>query len=190
MDTLPPIPFIYLRHGETDWNAEGRAQGRSDIPLNARGRAQAAEAAESLAGTRVDAIVASPLVRAAETARIVAARLELAVTTEPLLQEVSFGAQEGAMMGEWYEQWLRCELTPDAGESFAALRERARQALVAHLRPGQVVLFVAHGALFRAVRALLGNPIDRRLPNGVPFECSPLGEVWEIKVVIARSQGA
>ena len=186
--TLPKIPFLYLRHGETAWNAEGRAQGRSDIPLNDRGLAQAAEAAATLDGLGVDAIVASPLERAAETARIVARRLGLAVQIEPLLQEVSFGAREGDMLGEWYEEWLRAEITPAGGESFHELCARASQAIAPHLVPGRLTLFVAHGALFRAVRALIGQPIDRRLPNGVPFECKPHDRDWTVEVVVSRPQ--
>lgn len=184
--SLPEIPFLYLRHGETAWNAEGLAQGRSDIPLNARGLAQAEEAAHALASLGVQAIVASPLERAAETARVVARRLGLPVQTEPLLQEVSFGAQEGAKLGEWFEAWLRSEITPAGGETFLALRDRARQAVAPHLVPGRLTLFVAHGALFRGVRALIGQPIDQRLPNGVPFACTPRGTEWTVEIVVSR----
>lgn len=186
--TLPEIPFLYLRHGETAWNAESRAQGRSDIPLNERGLAQAEDAAATLVGRGIDAIVASPLGRAAETARVVARRLGLPVATEPLLQEVSFGAQEGNVLGAWYEEWLRAEVTPAGGESFHALRARARQAIAPHLVAGRLTLFVAHGALFRAVRALIGQPIDQRLPNGVPFECRPRDGEWTVELVVSPPQ--
>lgn len=186
--TLPRVPFLYLRHGETAWNAQGLAQGRSDIPLNARGVTQAEEAAETLAAVGIDAVVASPLARAAETARIVARRLGLPVHTEPLLQEVSFGTLEGAVLGAWYEDWLRSEATPAGGESFHELRDRARRALAPHLVPGRLTLFVAHGALFRGVRALIGQPVDQRLPNGVPFECTPVGADWTVELVVPRPQ--
>ena len=156
---LPPIPFLYLRHGETAWNAQGLAQGRTDVPLNARGLAQAEEAAETLAGLGVDLIVASPLERA-------------------------------AALGDWYEEWLCAGVTPTGGESFHALCARASQALAPHLVPGRLTLFVAHGALFRGVRALIGQPIDQRLPNGVPFECTPRGADWTVEIVGARQQGA
>ena len=185
---LPPIPFLYLRHGETDWNAAGRAQGRSDIPLNARGRGQAQDAAAALATVRVDAIVASPLRRAHDTALAVGALLGVPVTTETLLQEVSFGDHEGEPMGAWYEQWLAGALTLAGGESFAALRARAAEALGAHLEPGRATLFVAHGALFRAVRAVLGLPIDHRLGNGVPLRCTPEIGGWNITPVILPQQ--
>ena len=69
---LNPIPFWFLRHGETDWNAQGLSQGRTDIPLNAIGLMQAARAAEAMRGRGIATIVASPLDRAYRTAEIVA----------------------------------------------------------------------------------------------------------------------
>ena len=101
---IPRRRFFYLRHGETDWNAHGRAQGRSDIPLNGTGRAQAREAAARLAGRGVGRIVASPLARARETASIVAEALDLPIEIDVDLQEVDFGAREGARTvtaGRW-----------------------------------------------------------------------------------------
>ena len=185
---LPLVPFLYLRHGETDWNAAGRAQGRSDIPLNTRGRGQAEDAAASLATVRVDAIVASPLRRAHETASLVGARLGLSVATAPLGQEVSFGDHEGEPMGAWYEQWLAGDLMLAGSESFAALRTRAAEAMAPHLEPGRATVFVAHGALFRAVRAVLGLPIDHRLANGVPLQCTPEASGWQITPVILQQR--
>ena len=71
------VKRAFLRHGQTEWNREGRMQGTSDIPLNDTGRAQAREAAEHLGHGDWDEIVSSPLVRARETAEIVAAELGL-----------------------------------------------------------------------------------------------------------------
>jgi len=68
-DTLTPIPFWFLRHGETDWNAQGISQGNVDIPLNATGIAQARAAAERLRNRGIATIVASPLSRARVTER-------------------------------------------------------------------------------------------------------------------------
>ena len=61
---IPPAPFFFLRHGETDWNRERRLQGNIDVPLNATGLAQAEAAAKRLVGAGVATIVASPLARA------------------------------------------------------------------------------------------------------------------------------
>ena len=68
---IRPVSFCYLRHGETDWNAGRRFQGRTDVPLNARGLAQANAARDRLAGTPIATVCCSPLRRAHETAVIV-----------------------------------------------------------------------------------------------------------------------
>lgn len=181
---IPAIPFLYLRHGETDWNRTGRAQGRADIPLNALGRAQAEAAGRRLAGERVERIVASPLGRARETALIVAAAIGAAAPVyDDDLREVSFGVEEGRPMGPWYEQWLAGAATPDGGEPFDALGRRAARALVRHLRPEHATLFVAHGALFRALRAVLGQSVRVRLANAVPVSCRPDGVGWAFEVL-------
>ncbi len=181
---IPHRRFLYLRHGETDWNAEGRAQGLSDIPLNDLGREQARQAARRLSAVRVGMIVASPLARARETATIVADELGLPVATDDALREVSFGALEGAPMARWYEDWIDGLSTPPGGESFAALSARGAAALARHLAsdeaPGGPLLFVAHGALFRGIRHALGLPIHVRLANGAPLECRHDGEGWHI----------
>ena len=83
---LTPVPFWYLRHGETDWNAQGVSQGSIDIPLNATGIAQAKAAAEQMVGLGIRTIVASPLSRARVTAEIVAEKLGLPVAIDPDLQ--------------------------------------------------------------------------------------------------------
>ena len=93
--SLNPIAFWFLRHGETDWNAQGLSQGNTDIALNAVGRAQAARAARSLVGLRFASIVASPLSRARDTAQTVAAALGMDFTLDSDLREVGFGEQEG-----------------------------------------------------------------------------------------------
>ena len=184
MTTFPKRSFLYLRHGETDWNAAGRAQGRSDTPLNAVGRAQADAAATALAGSGIDRIVSSPLWRAHETATVVARRLGAPdPALEPDLVEVSFGVEEGKPMGSWYEDWLEGLMAPDGGESFAALGQRGARALSRHLDRDGLVLFVAPGALFRAIRAVLGLPIHVRLANGAPMRCRAEPEGWSIEAI-------
>jgi len=83
--------LLLVRHGETDWNAEGRLQGHTDRPLNDFGRRQAAALAERLADDDIDAVYASDLARARETAEILADRLGLAVVTDPDLRERNWG---------------------------------------------------------------------------------------------------
>jgi broad specificity phosphatase PhoE len=172
---LAPIPFWYLRHGETDWNAQNLSQGNIDIPLNANGIAQAHAAAALLAqhARGITTIISSPLSRARDTAGIAGAALGLPVSLDDDLREVAFGEQEGKPMGDWYEGWVADQFTPEGAESFLALRVRAAAALArAQGRPPQV-LVVAHGALFRAVRKLMGLVPNVRTANAQPMYCTP-----------------
>jgi broad specificity phosphatase PhoE len=183
-ETLNPVPFWFLRHGETDWNAEGRSQGRTDIALNAVGLAQARRAAKTLVGIGgIATIVASPLVRARVTAEIAAEALGLPVAFDEGLQEVNFGEQEGLPMGDWYDDWIAGTYTPAGAETFAGLLARAVGAVNrATAKPGPV-LIVAHGALFRALRLAFGHEPNVRTPNALPIRCTPPadgGRVWDV----------
>lgn len=184
--TLNPIPFWFLRHGETDWNAQGLSQGRTDIPLNAIGIMQAQRAAAAMQGRGIATIVASPLDRALRTAHYVAQALSLPVSTDADLQEVAFGEQEGLPMGDWYDDWIEGRYTPAGGEAFAALLARGVAGVNrATALPGPV-LVVAHGALFRALRLALGHEPNVRTPNALPTLCTPptSGAVWEVNPVV------
>src|ERR1019366_1585710 len=122
---LNAVPFWFLRHGETDWNAQGVSQGNVDIPLNPTGLAQARSAAERLRHRGIASIVASPLSRARVTAEIVGGRLALPVRIEDSLREVRFGVKEGQPMSDWFADWVGGKATPEGAESFPALRQRA-----------------------------------------------------------------
>ena len=90
-----PTRAILIRHAETHWNALGLLQGHADIPLNEIGRAQAEGLAAALGGKPVDAVYASPLSRALETARAIATRRGLAVTARDDLREIGTGVYTG-----------------------------------------------------------------------------------------------
>ena len=90
--------LLLVRHGETDWNRDGRWQGQSDTPLNELGRRQARELAEQLDG--VDVVYSSDLARARETAEILAERAGVEVRLDPRLRERGFGAWEGLTLAE------------------------------------------------------------------------------------------
>ena len=173
-----PVPFWFLRHGETDWNARGLSQGNVDIPLNTVGWAQAERAADALARTmgtprEIATIVASPLSRARNTAETVAAKLGLDIELDEGLREVSFGVQEGQEMGGWFDDWVDGKLTPEGGESFEQLRIRTVDALNRALSRKGPVLVVAHGALWRAFRSVAGLPANVRTPNALPLWVTP-----------------
>ncbi|QER88688.1 bifunctional RNase H/acid phosphatase [Streptomyces tendae] len=172
-DMGAPATFVLLRHGETPLTPQKRfsGSGGSDPSLSDIGREQAEKVAAALArrGT-VQAVVASPLARTRETARIVAARLGLDVAVEEGLRETDFGAWEGLTFGEVRERhpedlnaWLA---SPDVeptggGESFAATAARvaeARDTLLAAYR-GRTVLLVTHVTPIKTlIRLALGAP--------------------------------
>jgi probable phosphoglycerate mutase len=182
-DSMPPVPvappltrvaFWYLRHGETAWNALNLSQGRVDNPLNETGIAQARAAAALLRNRGIASIVSSPLSRARVTAEIAGETLGLPVQFEPDLQEVSFGAQEGQpIFSEWFTEWVAGRFTPEGAESFPTLRARAATATNLALTRDPVVLIVAHGALFRALRAEMGLTASVRTQNAQPLFCEP-----------------
>lgn len=161
---------LYLvRHGETDWNAERRIQGRTDIPLNATGRGQAERTAGLLAARALDGIVSSPLVRASETARIIATRLGL---PEPVLRaelsERDYGDAEGLDWDEVERRFPEGARVPGR-ESREAVARRVVPALldIAEQHPGGALVVVSHGG---AIRSLL-NTVDPgsrfgRIANG------------------------
>jgi probable phosphoglycerate mutase len=138
-----------VRHGETDWNAEHRIQGGTDIPLNDVGRAQARVTAARLADEAWDGILTSPLVRAAETARIIADVLGLGrPTVLPALRERAFGEIEGLTLEERMARFGEDGPVPGL-ESRTDVVDRARPALaaVAARHPGRRLLVVTHGGV-------------------------------------------
>jgi broad specificity phosphatase PhoE len=182
-ETLARVPFWFLRHGETDWNTRGLSQGNVDIPLNPTGLAQARSAAELLRGRGIATIVASPLSRARITAEMAGDALGVPVQIDDGLREVSFGAQEGEPMTEWFVKWIAGEWTPAGAETFVALRRRAIAAVNRATAMTPPVLVVGHGAFFRALRSAMGMEPNVRTRNAVPFWCEPGldGVSWELK---------
>jgi probable phosphoglycerate mutase len=161
-----PSVLHLVRHGESTWNLAGRIQGQSAEAggLTAAGRAQAQLTADLLAerSTRPAAIVASDLVRARETAEIIASRLNLPLEFDPELREQQLGVLEGHRLDEpfaddptaqhtvdrlWREPFLR----PDRGESIADMYARVRRAFRRHAeaRPGVELVLVTHGGPVR-----------------------------------------
>lgn len=170
--------FYVLRHGQTDWNAQLRLQGSTDIPLNATGREQAARAADILAGQGITRIVSSPLSRALETAQIVGARLGLAVETDARLIERHFGLFEGMTIDEVrrHREEMRPFMNPladvdgkhypDNAETLPAVIDRVF-ACVNEWREKGDCLFVCHGIPFRAIsRKFLDDMYSS--PNAAP----------------------
>lgn len=145
---------LYLvRHGETDWNAARRIQGRTDIPLNETGRSQARAAGELLARRRWDAVYASPLDRAFETARIIADRVGVdEVTLVDELVERDYGDAEGLDYETIDANFPEGTLVPGQ-ETRQQVADRVVPALVAlaEKHPGEKLLVVSHGGAIRSV---------------------------------------
>ena len=156
--------FALIRHGQTDWNAERRLQGSTDIPLNDVGRGQARDAVAVLAPYEWDAVVSSPLSRAAETADLIAEGLGLTVARRvPELAERSFGPAEGMQAGPELEA-LRIPggFRGAESEDEAATRGLgALEALADEFR-GRRLLVVTHGTL---LRVSLSRAIGRTLAS-------------------------
>jgi broad specificity phosphatase PhoE len=159
--------LLLVRHGETDWNAEGRLQGHTDLPLNEPGRRQARTLAGELAGDGIEAVYSSDLARARETADIVAERLGLPVVLDPDLREKDWGTWEG-LTGEERE---RVELV---GETTEAHRERMLRALgaIAARHPGGRVLVVTHGGSMRRVQAAANGVAEPVVENCGRWGCA------------------
>jgi len=164
--------ILLARHGETDWNRIGRWQGHADLPLNDAGRGQAVELAERLAGDGIAAIYTSDLMRASQTARVVADRLGLAVIEDAGLREIDVGSWSGFTRAEveqrfpeGYGRWLDGEIGHD-GETREELTERVVGAVerIAAAHPDDTILVVTHGGAIRALRRYAdgdpGDPIE------------------------------
>jgi broad specificity phosphatase PhoE len=184
------ITLYFVRHGETDWNAERRYQGQRDIPLNAKGREQARRNGVTLA-SRMPAIataqfVASPLGRARETMEILRAGMGLSAadyTLEDRLKELSYGAWEGQLQDELIhvdpEGWAARTLDPfrwrpRGGESYADLLVRCAEWLdgVEH-----DTVVASHGGVSRCLRGhVLG--LD---PASIPELESPQDRVLVLR---------
>ena len=154
--------ILLARHGETDWNREGRFQGWADPPLNATGRAQAVDLSVQLMAEELAAVYSSPLRRAYETAEVVAASRGLEPVTVDALREVDVGSWSGLSRAEieqrfpeQYARWLDYGRGWEDGETYEQMVDRVVGALqeLAEARDGQRILAVTHGGPIRAASA-------------------------------------
>lgn len=168
---MPPTPvtsLLLVRHGQSEWNAEGRWQGQADPPLSALGEAQALAAAERLDG--IDAVWASDLVRAARTAELIAAELEVDVVLDERWRERHAGEWQGHTRDEIEGAWpgyLADGRRPPGWESDAEVVERAVDACraIAATHPAAGVVVVTHGGVVRTLERHFGATDDELLAN-------------------------
>lgn len=175
--TLPPTPFIFIRHGETDLNRDHKSVGEIDIPLNDTGIAQAQAAAKLLAKEHFTKIYASPQVRAKKTAEIIAAEKEKAGTPVPMeivddLREATWGEKAGMPRGKWLEDWHQGAHF-EGGEDFKDFQERVEKVIHKILGKEQgPVLIVSHRGVYRPIQKLMNHP-ESDLGNAVPVYNKP-----------------
>lgn len=188
------MPTLYfLRHGETDWNAEGRLQGQTDIPLNDKGRAQAAGIARSIRAGHIPGVspeklielpfFSSPMGRARETMEIVRAGLGLRTAdyaTDDRLKEIGFGRWEGSVWREIQErdpggslarERDKWNYVPPGGESYEIVQTRVA-AWLATLSGDACV--VAHGGIARVLLVLLADLSRKRAVSA---------DIWQGKLL-------
>lgn len=176
-------PFYFLRHGETHWNKAGTTQGQLNSQLNDTGREQARKAAEALAGEPIERIVASPLSRALDTAKAVAAPHGLDVETDPELMECHLGEHQGGPHGAWLGDYFRGEYEPPGGETFALFCDRVWAAMQRAVARGPNTLIVAHGGLWIAARTRVAvDPDLPRMPNALPLHVTPEPGRWRHRI--------
>ncbi len=195
------MPRLYfIRHGETDWNREGRLQGHTDTALNPRGRRQAAAAAKPLTGL-VEALAVvrpmaglpfyvSPLKRTRQTVEILRETLGLdpvAYHPEDRLKEIGFGAWEGRTwpeirtrdpIGARDRDRDRWHFQPPGGESYAMVAERVSSWLASFDHDACVI---AHGGIARVMMVLCG---------GFSRESAVAEDIWQGKVLLFENGGA
>jgi broad specificity phosphatase PhoE len=154
--------ILLARHGETDWNREGRFQGWADPPLNATGRAQAVDLSVALMAEELAAVYSSPLRRAYGTAEIVAASRDLEPARIDALREVDVGSWSGLTreeieqrFPEQYARWLAYDQGWEDGETYEQMADRVVAALLelAAKHDGERILAVTHGGPMRAASA-------------------------------------
>ena len=183
--------IILCRHGETEWNRQGRYQGKSDVALNERGREQARELAEALRQEPIAAVYSSTLARAYDTAVEIANVHGLKVTRDRRLDEIDQGLWEGLRRDEivvahpdLHERWLQfpLDLRLPEGETLEEVCQRVREALedILQLHVGQTVCIVGHSVSMAVIKNELQglSLVDalRSLPRNASWDRIRVGD--------------
>ncbi len=175
--------ILLARHGETDWNRDGRWQGHTDLPLNDAGLAQARALGGALAGRGIDLLYSSDLARARQTAAAVELATGLEAIVDPDLREVDVGEWAGATREQarerdpvWYEEWRQGAVAGyHGGETYLELHLRSVRAFhrVLDTADGRTAVVVCHGGNIRAiVSEVVGLSADQRWRVAGANNCS------------------
>jgi len=170
------LALALIRHGETDWNREGRVMGWSPVPLNATGRNQIEQLAARLKGVRMEALYASPLQRTIESANILGAALDLSPIHDDRWIETKITGWEGRLWSELEGHPIReryyaapTETRLPDGEMFAEVRDRVAAAAAELERRHQsgMIAIVSHAD---PIRAVVGHYIGLELSASHNFK--------------------
>lgn len=172
--------FIFLRHGQTDWNVQKIKQGHTNIPLNKTGEQQAFDACKKLKTQNITRILSSPLCRAFKTAEAISYDKNINITIENLLIERCFGNLEGqpAIISD---QEMQSNVSVEKWEDLVS---RSQKGVLEHVfkNPKETILFVGHGAFFRALHThLIGTHFVAE--NATPYLFSFKEGQWEMSVI-------
>lgn len=182
------MEIYIIRHGETIWNAAGKLQGRTDIELNESGRQAAIDLGMQLDADKIDfdAIYASPLIRAYETACLIRGRNNVPIIRDDRLKEICFGTFEGCHYTEWmndespYRFFFNAPALynpPEGGESLEECMIRTKEFMQEVIEPlyssARRIMIVAHGALNKGIVCYLeGNTKDNYWGKGLQKNCA------------------
>lgn len=158
-DLVSPTIIYLVRHGETEWNAAGRCQGRADADFTAAGRLQLRSLTAELANVTLDAAYTSPLPRAVRTAEAILEGRSLRARRVDELAELSYGSLQGSRFVDWpaplHDTWRRdpWSVTFPDGESLAMAEARVLPAFetIVAAHPGETVLVSSHGHVNRLI---------------------------------------
>lgn len=190
----PAVKLWLVRHGQTDWNLEGRYQGQTDLPLNANGLLQAREVARFFTGKKIAAIYSSDLQRALQTANAIASLTGVPVQVDQRLREINQGELEGQLYSVIKVKYPELILMrgrdplharPPGGETVWEVAQRVYQAIdeISARHAGDEVVIVSHGLSLATILVhSAGVPLGNAFKY-IPDNAAPLKVEW-------RSNGA
>lgn len=189
--STPSHAFLCVRHGATDWNSQGRFQGRTDNPINDEGIAHAFAVARRLRRLRIDQIVSSPLVRAVKTAEIIAAAAATPIAVDNDITAFGYGKLEGQVVADTMRaHGLKTvadlvSIMPPDSEPWTSVTERVLRCVARWLDacPQGTVLFVSHDLMMQALSTALcgGRWFNNRY--GTPYRYAPTDQGWVVDEV-------
>jgi alpha-ribazole phosphatase len=179
-----------IRHGQTNWNVQGRYTGQSDIPLNGTGKIQAKSLIPQLQNRQIDAIFSSDLLRASETARIISDYFQIPVQLDSRLREINQGVWEGQHLDDiklkYNEIWQQREtnphnVRPPGGETLSEVSTRVITAIeeIASKYPDGAVLIISHGLAIALILCKIKDIPMEQAYDLIPSNTEPIWIDWK-----------